>query len=111
MKLDRNINSDGSGKYALLKLRALANASGADLKAFGDALDILKRLGVLDWGNVGTESEFMVMRLKDKYAYKGLMGYYNAIMQEDQPDFEYAEDVLDMAKRAGPHSQWCKKPD
>lgn len=111
MKLDRNVNSDGRGKYALLKLRALKNATGSDLKAAGEAFDTLARLGVLDWGNEGTESEFMVMRLKDKYAYRGLMGYFKAVTLEDDCDFEYAQEILDMAKRAGPFSPWCKKPD
>lgn len=111
MKLDRNVNSDGRGKYALLKLRALDKASGKELAAAGDAMSTLERLGILDWGNIGTESEFMVMRIKDKYAYKGLMGYLRAVTDDDEPDFEYAQDILEMAKRAGPFSPWCKKPD
>lgn len=111
MKLDRNINSDGRGKYALLKLRALDNANGADLAAAGDAMQTLLQLGVLDWGNAGTESEFWLMRLKDKYAYKGLMGYFRAVTDDEKPDLEYAQELLDMAKRAGPFSPWCKTPD
>lgn len=111
MKLDRNVNSDGRGKYALIKMRALDNANGADLKAAGDALDALDRLGALDCGNAETESEFLVLRLKDKWAYKGLMGYFGAIMDDCAPDLEYAQEILDMAKRAGPFSPWCKRPD
>jgi hypothetical protein len=111
MRLDRNINSDGRGKYALLKLRALDHANGADLKAVGDAFSVLEKLGILDWGNARTESEFFVLRLKDKYAYRALMAYHYAVTQNDPTDIDYAQDVFDMAKRSGPLNPWCKKPD
>jgi hypothetical protein len=110
MKLDRNNNPDGKGKYALVKLRNFPAEQWAQNEvAF--ALKTLAAHGMLDYGDLGTESEFMVMRLKDKYAYKGLMGYFRAVSDDDEPDLEYAQEILDMANRSGPHSQWCKKPD
>ena len=57
MKLDRNINASGRGKYALLKLRKLddfdpfhKNGTGAKVTA---ALKTLERAGILDWGGTG----------------------------------------------------------
>lgn len=119
MKLDRNLNANQRGKYALLKLRRLSEIEAwdggdgevADRQAVIDAVALLERVGVLDWGYAGTEGEFMVMRLKDKYAYRGLMGYHHAIIQDEPVDVDYAQDILDMAQRAGPNSPWCKKPD
>lgn len=119
MKLDRNINGNRRGKYALLKLRRLTeieawdggDGEALDRQAVIDAIALLERAGVLDWGYAGTEGEFMVMRLKDKYAYRGMMGYYKAITLEDDMDAEYAQEILDMAKRSGPNNPWCKKPD
>lgn len=119
MKLDRNINANQRGKYALLKLRRLSEieawdggeGEALDRQAALDAIALLERAGILDWGYAGTEGEFMVMRLKDKFSYRGLMGYFKAIMLEDDADLEYAQDIFDMAKRAGPNSVWCKRPD
>ncbi len=113
MKMDRNINGDGTGKYALVLLRKLPAASNSDAVSLeiARALSVLSKHGLLDYGLVGTDREFMVMRLKDKYAYRGLMGYFKAICLDDETDFEYAQEILDMAKRAGPNSVWCKKPD
>ena len=65
MKLDRNINPNGRGKYALLKLRELDK--DRDGKTLGEApeiigaLAVLEHAGILDWGMQGTESEFFVI--------------------------------------------------
>jgi hypothetical protein len=111
MKLDRNIPSnEGRGKYALLLLRKLP-ASGARTSwaaPIWDAIRLLEREGVIDWGNHGSESEFFVMRLKDRYAGAGLDGYANAASLDD---LEYAEEVREMANRAGPYHPACKNPD
>ena len=119
MKLDRNINGNRRGKYALLKLRRLTeieawdggDGEALDRQAVIDAIALLERAGILDWGYAGTDGEFMVMRLKDKHSYRGLMGYLKSIELDDEPDLEYAQEILDMAKRAGPNSPWCKRPD
>lgn len=113
MKLDRNINHNGRDKYALLKLRKLDDCT--EQGAFGelhpsiaDALKTLEASGILDWGIAGTEAEFMVIRLKDRYARQALKAYAECA-QVDDP--EYAGEIFAMADRAGACSPWCKKPD
>lgn len=113
MKLDRHINIDKRGKYALLKLRRLDDwlQSGAFAEvpqAIRNAFKILEDAGMVDYGTAGTESEFFVIRLKDKYAASGLYGYANAAAIDDE---EYAGEVEELASRAGPASPFCKKPD
>lgn len=116
MRLDRNLNSDGKGKYALVLLRNTPPVNGQGMNGVMPhevtaALNVLGSAGMLDYGNVGTDREFMVMRLKDKYTLKGLQGYFNAVTEDDPIDTDYAKDILDMMSRAGPNSKWCKKPD
>jgi hypothetical protein len=114
MKLDRNINSNGRGKYALLKLRKLDEFTAVDdpfqkvAPAIVKAMAVLEGAGIIDWGIAGTEAEFMVIRLKDKYAGEAL-GAYAAAAVSDDP--EYAGEIRDMADRAGPNNPWCKTPD
>lgn len=113
MKLDRNINANGRGKYALLKLRMLDDFTDPSdpfqevAKPIADAIATLDRAGILDWGNT-PETEFFLMRLKDKYAGSGLYGYANAAHIDDP---EYAEEIEGLARRAGPTNPFCKKPD
>lgn len=113
MKLDRNINTDGLGKYALLKLRELAKFETTDTfhrypADIESALRLLEANGILDWGILGTESEFMLIRLKDRYAQQALHAYANAAEPSDP---EWAAEVREMANRSGPNSPWCKRPD
>lgn len=111
MKLDRNNNPDGKGKYALVKLRNFPKQSQmTDREQVFAALDTLATFGMLDYGST-PETEFMVMRLKDKFSMRGLMGYHHAITLEEKPDMEYAQEILDMAHRAGPNNPFCKLPD
>lgn len=114
MKLDRNINGDGRGKYALLKLRKLNEFTepGDPFQTvspmIAEAITVLENAGILDWGRAGTEAEFMLIRLKDKYAAEALEAYAAAAVEDDP---EYAGEIRDMANRAGPNSPWCKAPD
>lgn len=114
MKLDRNLNDDGTGKYALLKLRNLeafreeGTFGGVVAEPIASALKTLDDYGIVDWGNRGAESEFMVIRLKDKYAGDALASYAAAAAVDDP---EWAAEVADMAGRAGVNSPWCKRPD
>src|ERR1017187_2206585 len=94
MKMDRNLTSDGQGKYALVKLRTLREIRDHydgklpdDLSA---ALALLEQAGVVDFGLVGTDAEFMVIRLKDKYAQEALWAYGN---EADKDDHEYAAEI------------------
>jgi hypothetical protein len=70
----------------------------------------LETNGMLEWGDPGTENEFFVIMLKDIYAAAALKAYATAILNEGG-DEEYADEVLQLAKRTGPNSSWCKKPD
>lgn len=114
MKLDRNLNANKRGKYALLKLRKLDDfTSPGDpfqevAEPVADAIDVLVKAGILDWGIEDTESEFFLIRLKDKYAQIALAHYANAARVDDP---EYAAEIDAMAMRAGPSSPFCKKPD
>jgi hypothetical protein len=114
MKLDRHIpENNGRGKYALLKLRALEPYRSDKIfetytPKIAAALKTLEEAGVLDWGEVGSESEFFLIRLKDEYAASALYAYALAAQPDD---IEYANEIIDMAMRSGPSSPWCKRPD
>lgn len=77
MKLDRNVNSNGRGKYAIINLRT----------------------NLVEWGDT-PDQEFFVIKLKDKYAEAALMAYANAANADDS---EYAHEVRELALRAKEH--------
>lgn len=113
MRLDRNINRNGRGKYALLKLRKLDQFAHPDdpfqevAKPIADAIETLEKAGILDWGNT-PETEFFVIRLKDKYAPNALTRY---ALDSHQDDPQYCREIMKLAKRAGENSPHCKRPD
>jgi hypothetical protein len=82
MKLDRNINVDGRGKYALVKLRLPMQyvrvgdygsiSSEALIQALADA-------GYIHIGNEGPGERFFVMKYKDKFTHFGLRSYANHV--------------------------------
>lgn len=84
--MDRNKNPNGKGKYALLNLRK----------------------NMIEWGCVGDEDEFFVVKLKDKHAKAALEAYANSIREDDE---EFADEVMELAMRAGADSPYCKAPD
>ena len=86
MKLDRNENTSGRGKYALLNLRK----------------------DTIEWGCTGEQDEFFVIKLKDKHARTALLAYSKSIETEDE---EFSIEVAQLAARAGPLSKFCKAPD
>ena len=104
MKLDRNATTEGRGKYGLIKLRGL-DVQAPHIRA---ALNTLWEAGALDWGPVGTETEFFVIRLRDVCAQRALHAYAEAA---DSIDTEYAAEVMALGDRAGPDSPFCKRPD
>lgn len=125
MKLDRNINGTGRGKYGLIKTRAIGelkaladrnapNAATAQLrmnmyvKALS-AIAALEELGVIEWGEPGTEGEFFVIKLRDRCAQRALETY--AAVAFNEVGREYSDDVLALADRSGIRSPFCKKPD
>lgn len=99
MRLDRNINPDGKGKYALIKLRGPGHLTR-------HGREITVSASMVDFGGV-PETDFFVIRLKDKYAAPALAAYAFAAMQEDP---EYGREVLALADKAAFHHP-KHKPD
>lgn len=85
MKLDRNVNPDGLGKYALFNLRT----------------------NTVEWGVAYSDDEFFVLKLKDCYASAALYAYARAAEADDP---EYAAEVRVLAQRAHNHPG-SKLPD
>lgn len=113
MRLDRNVNPDGRGKYALIKLRMLSDfADPADpfqkiAPNISDALNTLVAAGLIDFGD-RPDNEFFVIRLKDKYAKPALEAYASGARHDDP---EWAGDIMDLASRAGLNHPNHRKPD
>lgn len=105
MQLDRNENSDGKGKYAIVNLRKV----DGNPKSAQDLVEaISKNPESVEFGKTNSPDEFWVIKLKDKYATTALQAYADAIRVDD-PDF--AAEVDEMVKRSGPNSPFCKTPD
>lgn len=58
MRLDRNLNPDGKGKYAIINLRT----------------------NRVEWG--GPNAQFFVIKYKDKFAVPALKAYAQAVLNE-----------------------------
>ena len=114
MKMDRNENADGCGKYAVINLRKLNHLAG-HLGTFQrwspevqQALDTLEGVGALEWGRVGEPDEFFLIKLKDKHAQVALLEYADSAVNDDP---EFAAEVAELAHRSGPSHPLCKTPD
>ncbi len=107
MKLDRNINPDGRGKYALINRRKLDehDQEQVDRKA-GQHQFISVPSEAVELGNT-LDTEFFVIRVKDKYAGPALRAYEAAARQDDP---EYADEIGQMALNAETHPN-KRKPD
>lgn len=105
MKLDRSINPKGKGKYALIKLREMPEDTFT-LEELAQA--IIDNPKAVDFGWEGSDSEFFVIRLKDKYAVAALENY--AIAAQLDGEKEWAKEVMAMADRARRHPN-KKQPD
>lgn len=113
MKMDRHINADGRGKYALILLRNLMQYEcSGPFDGFAPniqaALDELTSAGVIDFGNAGTDSEFFLIRLKDRHAAAALSAY--ARSAEEYGETEWAKEVRALATVAAMHPS-KKQPD
>jgi hypothetical protein len=104
MKLDRNLNLNGRGKYALIKLREVHHLVESANSHCTPIYEL--PVHVVDFGN-SPGTDFFVIRLKDKYAAKALTAYACAAAEDDP---EYAEEILELARRAELHPD-KKKPD
>jgi hypothetical protein len=103
MKLDRNLGI-GRGKYALIKLRD----SGPLEESLNPELVpvLITPVNAVDFGGTA-DTDFFVIRLKDKYAAKALTAYACAAAEDDP---EYAEEILELARLAENHPN-KKRPD
>lgn len=104
MKLDRDINETGKGKYALINMRKIEGDPRTPQEL---AAAILAHPEAVEFGTVGTEGEFFVIKLKDAYAQDALHAYAVAASDDDN---EYGLAVERLAMRAGPDSPFCKRP-
>lgn len=104
MELDRNINQDGKGKYALIKMREIPGNPTTPEEL---AAAILENPQCVDWGSKGSDSEFFLLRLKDKYAEPALLAYADAAADEDGV---WSRRIYAMADRAANHPN-KKSPD
>ncbi len=113
MKLDRNINDTGRGKYGLInnrKLREIVTGdSTSDATRVDHAITVLMEAGVIEWGEPGTEGEFFVIKLRDINADVTLLTYARSAAHHG--DAELGRDVEGLVLRSGPQSPFCKKPD
>jgi hypothetical protein len=94
MQLDRNKNPDGRQKYALIKLRV---DQPVPLKEYPDLVTVQAK--AVDFGNT-SDTEFFVIKLKDKYAFSALSAYAAAAAADDT---EYADQVYELALKAAAH--------
>lgn len=115
MKLDRNTNPNGTGKYALLKMRQLVTLghSGALPKEVLTAIETLEKHDLIHYGNEqpnGVE-QFFVVKYKDQFAGNALRAYAGAVASEaecceaTEPDKarelrEYADEIYKEAALA-----------
>ena len=91
MRLKRNTTEDGSCKYSIIEN---------------------EKDGHIEHGKPGTENEFFVIKMKDLHARDALIAYAGSVVAEDGGKIsDYAADILDLAKRSGKLSKFCKVPD
>lgn len=107
MKLDRNEQPGGVGKYALINMRRYRALPPDKAEEAHDLLGKMEALGIIDTGARGADDEFFVIKLKDRYAPAALNAYANAAADDDK---EWATQVLALASRAEHHPAQ-KQPD
>jgi hypothetical protein len=118
MKLDRNINKDGRGKYALVNIRELDGF--AEDSVVRNCFDVLRNSGVITLGNESPGDQFFVMKYKDVFTAPALAAYARAIIGYLRNDralndsarvslIEFQQEILEESKRAA--SAGCKIPD
>ena len=101
MKLDRNTNRGGRGKYALVNMRKLVpllerqdrmhasmkkdgtwdgkDVLGSDELALVEAFELLVNRGIVSLGNESPGDQFFVMKYKDKFTADGLSAYSRSV--------------------------------
>lgn len=98
MRLDRNTNPDGRGKYALIKLRQDNILHHLKIP---NVVTVPVLAGAIDVGDT-PETEFFVIRLKDKNAANALHAYAVSCRGDDP---EFANEVHTLALKAASYQQ------
>ena len=76
MKLDRNINPDGLGRYAVIDLRKLDEIQREKLREGGSVMLPTSAI------TLGEPDQFFVLKYKDKFAPAALKAYAEAVHKE-----------------------------
>lgn len=105
MKLDRNITNPRRGKYALIKLRE-GTVKRVPTELVDNPSLVMVQESAVDFGDT-QDSDFFVIRLKDKYAGVALRAYANEARKDDP---EYAAEIDSLALDADAHPN-RKMPD
>ncbi len=105
MQLDRNLNPDGKGKYALINLRKIPGFPKTPQEL---AAAILANPECVEFGEPGTPNEFWLIKLKDRHARPALEAYADSARETDP---EFAVVVQELADRSGDRHVLCKEPD
>jgi hypothetical protein len=109
MKLDRNVNPDGTGKYALVNFRKAKALTPDAAVRFDIALGELMDLGVVTLGNESPGDQFFVMKYKDRFTCDALRAYAvaasdHAVMIKGYPGSreigEFADDIFAEVEKA-----------
>jgi hypothetical protein len=107
MKLVRNDNPEGTGKYVLINIEKHVTVDAP--KTIETIISaVIENNDIVEFGQPNTPDEFFVIKLKDKYACAALTAYAYAAEIDDQ---EYANEIKELVKRAGINSPFCKTPD
>lgn len=112
MKLDRNINPDGRGKYALIEMRKLGEWDAAQIEERGGKAGRAITLPA-EAVNDGCEpgQEFFVIKYKDEFAEPALRAYAAAVRERAKYSdprtapglYEYAAEIDREADAAMKH--------
>jgi DNA-binding ferritin-like protein len=104
MKLDRNINKDGRGKYALIQLRKVGPVPAKEVQ---DALQLLHEWNIIHWGNESPGDQFFVVKYKDQFAYGALRGYCDEI-EEHCRQLMQSEETIKRGTKLLSGKKWTK---
>jgi hypothetical protein len=97
MKLDRNINPDGRGKYALIKLRKITDEDFNEmLESRRDKRPFALPSEALTLGDEKGE-QFFVLKYKDKRTAPALRAYAKAVRDEIGTNKRHAADLEEFA--------------
>ena len=110
MRLLRNERTDGTCKYALIRMDKLAKACNENDNLKEMLINAVGKDFVADYvefGEVGSPDEFLTIKVKDINAPAALFGYATAAIKTDP---EIANDVLALRVRAIDYTT-TKQPD